>query len=299
MRILIAEDDPVSRRLLESTLSKWGYQVIVCSDGISALQALQRPDAPSLVLLDWMMPGMDGVEVCREIRQGMREPYTYVLLLTARNQRSDIITGLGAGADDYIVKPFDANELRMRLRAGRRILDLQAELIFAREELRDQATRDSLTRLWNRAAILDILQSELGRARRGEAPVSIILADLDYFKRINDTYGHLVGDAVLRETASRMRSAIRPYDEIGRYGGEEFLLVLPKCGAEAAVALGERLQIAINEEAIMLDEGSIPITLSFGIATSDVATEMQAFLSAADTALYRAKDNGRNRFELA
>lgn len=299
MRILIAEDDPVSRRLLESTLSKWGYQVIVCSDGISALQALQRPDAPSLVLLDWMMPGMDGVEVCREIRQGMREPYTYVLLLTARNQRSDIITGLEAGADDYIVKPFDANELRMRLRAGRRILDLQAELIFAREELRDQATRDSLTRLWNRAAILDILQSELGRARRGEAPVSIILADLDYFKRINDTYGHLVGDAVLRETASRMRSAIRPYDEIGRYGGEEFLLVLPKCGAEAAVALGERLQIAINEEAIMLDEGSIPITLSFGIATSDVATEMQAFLSAADTALYRAKDNGRNRFELA
>lgn len=299
MRILVAEDDPVSRRLLESTLHKWGYQVIVCSDGISALQALQRPDAPSLVLLDWMMPGMDGVEVCREVRQRMREPYTYVLLLTAKNQRSDVITGLEAGADDYIVKPFDANELRMRLRAGRRILDLQAELIFAREELRDQATRDSLTRLWNRGAILDILKSELGRARRGEAPVSIILADLDYFKRINDTYGHLVGDAVLRETASRMRSAIRPYDEIGRYGGEEFLLVLPKCGAEAAVALGERLQMAITQEEIVLDEGSIPITLSLGIATSESGIDMQAFLAAADAALYRAKDNGRNRFELA
>lgn len=299
MRILIAEDDAVSRRLLESTLSKWGYQVIVCSDGMSALQVLQRSDAPSLVLLDWMMPGMDGVDVCREVRQQMREPYMYILLLTARNQRSDIITGLEAGADDYIVKPFDANELRMRLRAGRRILDLQAELIFAREELREQATRDSLTRLWNRAAILDILQRELGRARRGEASVSIILADLDYFKRINDTYGHLVGDAVLRETATRMRTAIRPYDEIGRYGGEEFLLVLPRCGAEAAVALGERLQKAVNEEAIILDEGAIPITLSLGIASSETVKDMQAFLAAADTALYRAKDNGRNRFELA
>ena len=299
MRILVAEDDPVSRRLLEATLGKWGYQVMAYSDGISALQALQRPDAPSLVLLDWMMPGMDGVQVCREVRQCVREPYTYVLLLTAKNQRSDIITGLEAGADDYIVKPFDSNELRMRLRAGRRILDLQSELIFAREELRDQATRDSLTRLWNRAAIFDILKSELGRARRGDVSVSIILADLDYFKRINDTYGHLVGDAVLRETASRMRSAVRPYDEIGRYGGEEFLLVLPDCEAEAAVALGERLKMAISEEAIVLDEGAIPITLSLGVATSETITDMHAFLAAADAALYRAKDNGRNRLELA
>lgn len=299
MRILVAEDDPVSRRLLEATLNKWGYQVIACSDGISAIQALQRPDAPSLALLDWMMPGMDGVQVCRELRQGICEPYTYVLLLTAKNQRSDIITGLEAGADDYIIKPFDANELRMRLRAGRRILDLQAELIFAREELRDQATRDSLTRLWNRAAIFDILQSELGRARRGDASVSVILADLDHFKRINDTYGHLVGDAVLRETASRMRSAVRPYDEIGRYGGEEFLLVLPNCGTDAAVALGERLQKAISEEAIILDEGAIPITLSLGVATSEATIDMHEFLAAADAALYRAKDNGRNRLELA
>ncbi len=299
MRILIAEDDPVSRRLLEVTLNKWGYQVIACPDGTTALQALQQPGAPSLAILDWMMPDVDGVQVCREVRQRVSEPYTYVLLLTAKNHRSDIITGLEAGADDYIVKPFDANELRMRLRAGRRILDLQSELIFAREELRDQATRDSLTRLWNRAAILDILESELERAKRGGSAVSIIMADLDYFKRINDTYGHLVGDAVLRETASRMRSALRPYDEIGRYGGEEFLFVLPDCDTAAAVTLGERLQMAIGEEAIVLAEGAIPVTLSLGVSTSEAIDDVHTFLSAADAALYRAKDNGRNRLELA
>jgi diguanylate cyclase (GGDEF)-like protein len=299
VRLLIAEDDPVSRRLLEATLTKWGYQVIACPDGTAAWQALQRSDAPSLAILDWMMPGMDGVQVCREVRMRAREPYIYLILLTAKNQKSDIITGLEAGADDYIIKPFDANELRMRLRAGRRILDLQAELIFAREELREQATRDSLTRLWNRAAILEILQRELGRAKRSSTALSIILADLDHFKRINDTYGHLAGDAVLREAARRMRSAIRPYDEIGRYGGEEFLLVLPNCDVSDAITLGERLREAVGEEAMLLAEGIIPVTLSLGVMTSDEIEDMQMFIAAADAALYRAKDSGRNRLELA
>lgn len=299
MKILIAEDDPVSRRLLEATLNKWGYSVIACADGTTAWQALQQPDAPSLAILDWMMPEMDGVQVCREVRMRMTEPYTYLILLTAKNQKADIITGLAAGADDYMIKPFDANELRMRLRAGRRILDLQAELIFAREELREQATRDSLTRLWNRAAILEILGREIDRTKRVSVPLSIILADLDHFKCINDAYGHLAGDAVLREVARRIRTALRPYDGIGRYGGEEFLLVLPDCDESGAITLAERLRAAVGDEATVLAEGMMPVTLSLGVATSAVVEDIRAFIGAADAALYRAKDGGRNRVELA
>ncbi len=298
MKILIAEDDPVSRRLLEATLTKWGYEVTACADGNMAWQALQRSDAPTLAILDWMMPGMDGVQVCREVRKRANEPYTYLLLLTAKNQMSDIITGLEAGADDYIIKPFDANELRLRLRAGRRILDLQAALIAAREELREQATRDSLTRLWNRATILDILQREFERAKRMQASLSVVLADLDYFKRINDIHGHLAGDAVLREAARRMRTAIRPYDEIGRYGGEEFLLVLPDCDAANAVILGERLRLAVKE-AMVLVEGTFSVTLSLGVATCEGVADLKTFIAIADAALYRAKDSGRDRVELA
>jgi diguanylate cyclase (GGDEF)-like protein len=297
--VLIAEDDSVSRRLLEATLSKWGYDVLACADGSEAWQVLQRPDPPSLAILDWMMPRMDGVQVCREVRKRATEPYVYLILLTARSQKTDIITGLEAGADDYIVKPFDANELRMRLRAGRRILDLQTELIYAREKLRERATSDSLTSLWNRAAILEILQQELERAQRTDVPLSVVLADLDHFKRINDTYGHLAGDVVLREAAHRMRLAIRPYDHIGRYGGEEFLLVLPDCQVAGALALAERLRLAVGGDAMTLAEGLVAVTLSLGIATSDMAGEVHTLLNTADTALYRAKHGGRNRVELA
>ena len=299
MKILIAEDDPISRRLLEVTLGKWGYEVISCPDGDVAWDTLQQPGAPSLAILDWMMPGMDGLQVCREVRQMMTEPYTYMLLLTAKSQKADIIAGLEAGADDYLTKPFDANELRMRLRAGRRILDLQAELIFVREELRTQATHDSLTRLLNRAATCDFLQQEIKRAEREQWPLSIILADIDFFKRINDTYGHLAGDAVLRETSKKMKSVIRPYDGIGRYGGEEFLLVLPGCDHDGAAALAERLRESVASNPLALAEGIIPITLSLGVASNVITQDMEDLIGAADTALFRAKNSGRNRVELA
>jgi diguanylate cyclase (GGDEF)-like protein len=187
----------------------------------------------------------------------------------------------------------------MRLRAGRRILDLQTELIFAREELRRQATYDSLTRLLNRAAACDLLQRELDRAEREHWPLSIILADIDFFKRINDTYGHLAGDAVLRETSQCMRSVVRPYDGIGRYGGEEFLLVLPGCDHDGAIALAERLRECVESNPMALAEGIVPITLSLGVASNDLTRDMEALIGAADTALYRAKNNGRNRVEPA
>lgn len=305
MKILVAEDDSVSRRLLEVTLSKWGYEVIACANGSAAWDVLQQPEAPQLVILDWMMPLMDGLEVCRHIRQRAAEPYIYVLLLTAKSQKSDMITGLEAGADDYLTKPFDMQELRMRLRAGQRIINLLDELIFAREALREQASKDSLTRLCNRATVLDTLERELLRVQRqhedGKSTMlSIILADLDHFKYINDTYGHLAGDAVLRETARRMCEVVRPYDCLGRFGGEEFLLVLADCDHSGAETLAERLRQIICGEAIMLAEGPVSVTLSAGVATSSgEASDAYTLIGAADAALYRAKRNGRNRIEIA
>jgi two-component system, cell cycle response regulator len=197
MKVLIADDETVSLRLLESSLRRWGYDVVVAKDGLEASQILLSPDSPKLAVLDWMMPGMDGIQLCQEIRRNKPEPYTYILLLTGKRAQDDVIAGLDAGADDYVTKPFDPAELKVRLRTGKRILFLQEQLINAREALRDQATHDRLTGLWNRAAILDMLNSELARAARQGAPVAIMMADLDSFKAINDTYGHPTGDDVL------------------------------------------------------------------------------------------------------
>jgi two-component system cell cycle response regulator len=301
VKILIAEDDPVSRRLLEAKLTRWGYEVIVTRDGNEAWQALQAVDAPRLAVLDWMMPGMDGADLCREIRKGLKEPYTYIILLTTLRGEEDIVAGMEAGADDYITKPFRASELKVRLRAGRRIIELQNELISARETLRKKATHDSLTGLWNHEEIMQILARELERAGRENSSVAIIMADLDYFKKINDTYGHLAGDAVLRLTAQRMVSLIRPYDAIGRYGGEEFLAVIPGCSMKSAASLAERLRKRIGGESMDTPEGMIEVTISFGIAISNNGKPADAtsLVHAADMALYRAKNKGRNRVEVA
>jgi two-component system, cell cycle response regulator len=306
VKILVAEDDPVSRRLLEVTLSIWGYEVVTCADGQAAWNALKAPDAPQLVILDWMMPRLDGLQVCKNVRNPAErpaEPYVYIILLTAKSQKTDMVTGLEAGADDYLTKPFDAQELRMRLRAGRRILDLLDELVRAREIMREQARKDSLTQLCTRATVLELLKHELDRSQRNsigsDAPVSVVLADLDHFKHINDTYGHLAGDVVLRETAHRMRDAIRPYDSIGRYGGEEFLLVLSNCDTIGAAAIAERLLQAVRKDTIVLAEATVSVTLSAGVATSGVIQDPETLLGAADAALYRAKRGGRNRVEVA
>jgi diguanylate cyclase (GGDEF)-like protein len=297
MRILIAEDDPVSRRLLEAHLGKWGYQVSTARDGDQAWEMLQQPDAPRLAILDWMMPGLSGPDVCRQVRARAQEPYTYILLLTSRNQKQDLIAGMEAGADDYLTKPFDAQELNVRLRAGRRILDLEAELVAAREALREQATRDALTWLWNRPAILEILTRELAKAARDGSAVGLIMADLDHFKQVNDTCGHLAGDAVLREAARRMQASVRSYDAVGRYGGEEFLVIMPGAASATATHLAERLRLAINREPVRLAERVLSITVSLGVTISPPGRPIapEALIRTADEALYHAKKAGRNR----
>ena len=301
MKVLIAEDDPISCALLKSTLEKWGYDLVVCKNGTQAWEALQKEDAPRLAILDWMMPGMSGIDICREIRKQIGQPYVYVILLTSRSHREDMLAGLDAGADDYLTKPFNAKELQLRMRAGTRILELQAELITAREELRIQATHDLLTGLWNRRAVLENLEHELIRAKRQNIPLGLILTDLDFFKRVNDTYGHAMGDSVLRETAHRIRTGIRPYDAVGRYGGEEFLIVTPGCDSSNVLIVSERLRAYICAEPIQTCQGSVKVTASFGVASSVALPHLDAdgFIHAADEALYRAKAAGINRIEVA
>jgi diguanylate cyclase (GGDEF)-like protein len=300
-RILIAEDDPVSRRLLQSFLVKWGFEVIVAEDGAEALRLLERLDFPRLAILDWMMPGLEGPQVCERIRKETNRAYVYILLLTARTQKEDLLKGLESGADDYLTKPFDSQELRARLQVGQRILDLQDHLIEAREELLYQATHDALTRISNRGVILDAITRELSRQEREGGKFGVVLCDLDHFKFVNDRFGHLAGDAVLQEAARRMAATIRPYDMVGRYGGEEFLIVAPSADANGTLVLAERIRVAIESQSVRTDAGDVSMTLSLGIAISDPAQPVDAkqLIQAADEALYRAKDRGRNRCELA
>ena len=297
MKVLIADDEIVSRRLLESSLKRWEYEVIVASDGLEALQVLRAPDPPKLAVLDWMMPGLDGVQLCRELRLRSDELYTYVLLLTAKHTKGEVVQGLEAGADDYMTKPFEPQELKVRLRTGKRILFLLDELTTAREMLRDMAARDPLTKLWNHNSILELLTTELIRAERQSTSVGVILLDLDHFKLINDTYGHLVGDHVLRHAAEAMTDTVRPYDAVGRFGGEEFLIVLPGCDEMNATSHAERLRLALKKRTVTVPEQEVRFTASLGVTVAGPGAyvDTQAAIRVADAAMYTAKRAGRDQ----
>jgi two-component system cell cycle response regulator len=296
MRLLIADDSGVSRHLLQATLTNWGYDVVVACDGQQAWQILQQDDAPALAILDWMMPGLTGPELCQMVRKKGKEPYTYILLLTSKSLKQDVVEGMDSGADDYLIKPFDQHELKVRLRAGTRIVDLQAQLMATREELRIQATRDYLTTLWNRSSILGILDRELARSARERTACSVVLVDLDHFKLINDQYGHFAGDLALQEAARRMQNSVRPYDAVGRYGGEEFLIVLPGCDEESTRGQAERMRQALYKTPLDLPQDSVSFSASFGCSTfsGHGSVHPGALIRTADEALYKAKANGRN-----
>ena len=300
-RILVAEDDLVSSHLLRSLLVKWDYDVTVVTDGVEALRILESENGPRMALLDWMMPGMEGVKICQRIRERKTGNYIYLMLLTGRTQQQDLLDGLNFGADDYLKKPFDALELRARLLIGQRIVDLQDDLITAREELRFRATHDGLTGIYNRGMALDAIGREYSRQVREHSPFGVILVDLDYFKNVNDTYGHLCGDTVLKEATRRMCATARPYDTVGRYGGEEFIIVVPSADGPGTLALAERMRAAIAAPSFVTDFGEISVTASFGAAASVGARPLTSdeLLLLADAALYRAKHLGRNRSELA
>lgn len=292
MKILIAEDEPVSRRLLEASLLEWGYDVVIASDGREALDILQAAYSPSLVISDWMMPGMDGLTLCREIRRMDITGYIYVILLTAKDAKKDVIEGLEAGADDFLTKPFNREELKYRTRIGKRIINLERRIL-------ELANTDGLTGVLNRRAFMERMAWEAARSCRDKTPLSFILTDIDHFKDVNDTYGHQAGDMVLQRFAEMLSASVRPYDFMGRYGGEAFMVCLPGADLSQAESIAERMRASTESTGIMLPEGSqsILITASFGTAsfTGAPLDTIELFIKRADDALYRAKHEGRNR----
>jgi diguanylate cyclase (GGDEF)-like protein len=298
VKILLADDDPVSRRLMERMLQRGGYEVITVENGREAARELTAAGGPRLALIDWMMPELDGPAVCREVRSRIDGAYVYILLLTSKQSSEDIVKGLQAEADDYLTKPCHPAELKARLHTGRRILQLEDKLVEAREDMRFKATHDALTSLWDRGAILALLRSELSRSKREHSSVSVLLCDIDHFKQVNDVHGHQVGDEVLEEVSTRLLDAVRPYDAVGRYGGEEFLIVLNGCSAEDLEVRAEQARKAICGRVFSTSDGSILVSMSIGAITIqdwDKTDAIQPFLKEADEALYRAKAAGRNR----
>lgn len=308
MKILVAQEDDPSRTTLETMLVKLGHEVLAARDGLEALHELRGAGAPRLAILDRKLSGLDGVAVCQEVRKNTALPYTYLLLTCAKGQDQELGEGMKAGADDILTKPFTAGELAVHLNLGQRIIGLQEELQKALAAIGYQTTHDPLTGLANRPAILDTLHREYARAGREGSRMALILVEVDRFKQINETYGLAAGDAVLRETARKIHSIIRPYDSVGRYGGEEFLVIVPGSDAQNARRQAERMRAAVSGQGIDLSEwGKLPtgkvdklsVTLSVGIAAAERVKESEPFLRAAEATLARAKEAGANRIEMA
>ncbi len=299
MDVLVVDDDALALEALTAHLRHWGHKVLSFHDAESACNALEPGSNVRMAILDWMLPGMSGIELCQRIRD-KEGPYVYTLLLTGRSERGDLLAGFEAGADDYLTKPYDWDELRVRVRAGERIVRLQNELISAREALRTQAMQDPLTKILNHGAIVEALNAEIDRAERESHPLALILLDIDHFKDVNDTFGHLVGDEVLREVSRRLRNCLRSYDSLGRYGGEEFLVVLPNIQRNQAVTLAQRIRRTIASKPVRVGDASVPVTLSQGIASWDRPRKSPSdpLIRAADRALYAAKAGGRDAVRL-
>jgi diguanylate cyclase (GGDEF)-like protein len=302
MKVLVADDSATIRALLRSSLKRWGFDAVVeATNGEEAWAQLQAQDAPSLALIDWEMPGLDGVELCRRVRarEEQGSAYTYVLLLTARGGRRDVVAGMEAGADDYVVKPFDEHELRVRVRAGRRIVDLQAELYRLHEQWKAQSRTDPLIGCLNRRGIVERLVAELSLAGRDRRPLGVAVLDLDHFKSVNDTYGHAAGDAVLQELVRRVAATTRASDSLGRIGGEEFLVLWAGLSPEASRIAAERVRAVVEEAPFLVGTARIQMTASLGLTSTGGAETQEDVMARADRALYAAKQAGRNRVTVA
>jgi two-component system, cell cycle response regulator len=296
--ILLAEDSAVYQRLIESHLKEWGFDFVSAKDGREAWKLLTQKDAPRLALLDWVLPEVDGVELCKRLRgRSENDHYTYTILLTAKTRKKEMLEAMDAGADDFLAKPFDPLELKARLVVGRRIVELQQKLVSANYALRFAACHDFLTGIWNRGEIIAFLHRELSRAKRDGTPIGIVLVDVDHFKKINDQHGHETGDSVLKEVAKRLTSSLREYDGVGRYGGEEFLMIIPGCDLATTVRRANQIRELVSKTPIATFNGGMNVTVSMGATVAESALNPEPLLRSADTALYRAKSGGRNRVE--
>ncbi len=313
MKILVVDDDPHSRRLLAVNLAFAGHGVVEAPDGEVAWAMFQE-ERYRLIITDWMMPGLDGMQLIQNIRAAQGEGYTYIMLVTGLGTKPQRITGLESGADDYLTKPYDPEELLARITIGARILKLEESLLASRRQMEMLAMHDTLTGLFNRRAIHDRALAELNRVARGTAtsPLSVILLDVDRFKTINDSYGHEAGDQTLRLVADVLAQQLRSYDVVGRWGGEEFLMLLPGASPAEALAAAERIRETLAATALPLPGTSTPITLTASLGVVTLASEVAALpdtdasearldqlVRAADRALYQAKHAGRNQVSVA
>ncbi len=302
-RVLVVEDNPVASRMLENALLSDGYEIMTAGDGIAALNILKNNFCP-IVITDWLMPRMNGIDLCRAIRNGDYPGYVNIMIMTAMDGQDDVITGLKAGADDYISKPFNRTELAARLANVTRILDLEKSLKKASREIEILARTDPLTTIYNRRFLFEQLPREIQRCRRYQHPLSIMMCDIDDFKAVNDSHGHHIGDLVLREFASRLSAWTRcDIDWLARYGGEEFLVVLPEIRVAEAAGVGERLRREMAARPMNANGFNLEVTASFGITGFDLVPDPEPdpelFISRADALMYEAKKNGKNRVMVA
>ncbi len=296
MKILIVEDESIFRRMVRKNLLEAGYDVVEAEDGHAAWELFQR-ESFQFVITDWMMPKMNGPELVQNIRMSGQKNYTYIIMLTAMDDKDNVIFGIESGADEYLTKPFNSRELKARVASGMRILKLEEQLIQAREQMEALAMHDGLTGLLNRRAIEEYAEAEFNMADRKERAMSAILVDIDHFKGINDRYGHKVGDHALQQVAKVLREDLRKYDRVGRWGGEEFILILPDTLLQDAVMVAERIRLKTAETQISLENGeTFSVHISLGVAcTTSQFQSLTKFIDAADQALYQSKQSGRNR----
>lgn len=298
--ILVAEDDPVARKILERTLVTEGHEVVSAENGRKAFDLFKERFFP-IILTDWMMPEMNGLELCQAVRNHQTSGYVFVIILTSKDSKNDIVTGLNSGADDYVNKPFNPPELKARIKTCMRILELERSLKKANENMRIMSITDPLTKCYNRGYIMDRLPQEINRAIRYKRALSLVLCDIDHFKKVNDTYGHQAGDRVLIEFVCSIKQTIRnDLDWIARYGGEEFLIVLPETAPEGALIMAERLRNTISNNKFIVHEKAFHVTSSFGICGFDSASfdeniSSEVLINIADQHLYQCKLEGRNR----
>jgi two-component system, cell cycle response regulator len=295
-RVLVAEHDMATRESLQNMLREWGFEVVLAQHVAEAMCILEQQRPTELAILGRTLPGIDGVELCRRVAERGVESLPYVFVLAGHNENQDMVRALESGAAEYLTAPIEASELRARLIVAARILKRQDNLIRARDLLRIQATKDALTGVWNRRAILGILENELSSGLRQERPTGILLIDLDHFKRVNDLHGHLVGDLVLRETGRRLSRILRSYDSIGRYGGEEFLIIVPGANQRELCELAERIRALMENEPVDSGRNKIRIMMSVGATIAPTREKsLSKVIAVADAALYKAKKMGRNR----
>lgn len=293
MKILVVEDDIFSQTILKDALERLGYSVMLAGNGLDALELCQQEHFP-IIITDWVMPEMDGIEFCRALRAMPTENYVFILLLTSLDKKDELIAGLEAGADEYLVKPVHEIELAARLKGARRILDLETSL-------KQLALHDQLTGAFNRGYLDRQLSREFQRSGRYGHPLSIIICDIDHFKAVNDSYGHQAGDEVLREFVTRINRSIRSENDwAARYGGEEFVIVLPETPPAGCAIVAERIRNIIAASPVTAQGVAIAVTVSFGAITIENTglirgVTIESILAKADECLYRAKDTGRNR----